>query len=213
MPNCKRCNSKIPDHFFNKYSKYCILCNMLNYKYPDNLPNFTVCYSSMDQDLIIKNTIEYFQKKNKYPEFNLIDKRVELIKISPLEYVAILQEYEDNDKEIPSFLIENYKFFVNTDINIATTPSFSFEIDNDLDDDVVIVDDEDTIDPDDNEYKELTKKEKEYNIKIHKFSVYEKKILNQDNNNSNKIKEFIETAKEEHEYIKQKLEKEKKLIY
>jgi len=210
MPNCKECKSTIPDNFFNKKSKYCTFCNMLNNKYPDNLPFFSVCYSSMDQHLIIKNTIEYYQNNNKYPEFNLIDKHVELIKISSLEYVATLQEYEDNNIDIPNLFIDNYKFFINIDINIPTTPSFNSTYN--YDEDIIIVDDENIVDPDDYEYKELTKKEKQYNIKIHKFSIYERETLYRKIINSNKIKIFIETAKEEHEYIKAKLKKEKYLI-
>ena len=117
---CRYCGGVYPKYLISIYipkakvtdiaCRLCFLISRLNY---GNYNEIKLYYSEMNQLDIVKNTVEYIIANNSIPSPNLIDKNIKTSPISVLEYINIMNNYDDQPNEL-----KNYKIFFSNKLNI-----------------------------------------------------------------------------------------------
>lgn len=90
-----------------------------------------LCFSKLSQEEIVQKTVSYIIKYDNIPLFPEIDKDVEIIPLSIIEYSNILL----SKRKTPS-IMDNYKIFITQDYdtNYIKSYSSSFDDEDDVDD-------------------------------------------------------------------------------
>ena len=87
--------------------KFCHTITHLNYGFNSSLELY---YSELEQDEIVRKTVDYILNNNSVPQPHEIDKDVKNVPISLLEYINLIN-YKDNN------VLQNYKIFFGQDTN------------------------------------------------------------------------------------------------
>lgn len=108
-------------HYTKLYTKFCRLCNMIHNIKPYYINELILCYSDLDQKIIIKKTTEFIKKYKRIPYPDDIDPQVKIAE-DPL--------YKYNNKKHKIFVTNlfKYSYIIKTyfgdgliDINIYNT--------------------------------------------------------------------------------------------
>jgi hypothetical protein len=113
----------------NAICKYCLMIDTVKY---NNINNLILCYSKLEQNEIIKRSINYIREYNKTPLIYQIDKNVKNLNISLLEYIDIVENLnKTNIAKIPKKILNNYKIFFSNEFVLDETNNYSFDSDQD----------------------------------------------------------------------------------
>lgn len=118
--NCCYCsgtyNSYVLINIDNKDDIACNFCYQVS-NLNINTLDIILLYSTMSQEDVIKNTINYIIDNNKVPTPTDIDKNVKNINISKFEYVNILKNKNLFDDDLPFNFLNNIKIFLSCENN------------------------------------------------------------------------------------------------
>ncbi|QKF93627.1 hypothetical protein QKU48_gp0169 [Fadolivirus algeromassiliense] len=118
--SCRYCGGIYPKYLICCYipsqkcnDVCCRICYIITHLNYGLFQEIKLYHSTMPQLDIIKKTVQYILDNNEIPSPDSIDNNIKLAPFSLLEYINLLNNYDNVPKEL-----ENYKFFVSHKMNL-----------------------------------------------------------------------------------------------